>query len=925
MTESESEIKPWKEKVLEEQQLYYEMLGDRDWDCYRETEIEFLERNVGHAMFGPPEELPEDKNGNTGYNEKKLEQIRKVCSAIKEHNKYPSINGEHDTWLSVIFVCLNMKEQSVPVPVFRIPNYNPETTKKGTSGCLFVDSNCRIYKDWTDFLTNNKLPKCDYCYPVNGIYYGDADDKVVVEIGRTPACKITNQICNVLDTASTVVMVGGMAVTVAGLFATIAAPVAVVTSVGAVTTGIYGIGRSAATLVDRGKHKQSLGIKEAESRDAWISVVGNTVGMASTQAIQMVTKMTREGEVLCNSLTVNGLGLLNNILRLREKAVTGDLRPLDVFQFTSSLLFFTMSAINMKTANAIIRETQDGMLGSYETSLRSNRHRREFRRLVKETQGVDGNSIQGNARVIKGINQITHKDDFFAGLVRVRQQFSQSDAKVVLTDTGLVEINGQLHLHPMRFWEIDKMQRQLILDATKNLNQGVWSQKQFNEEMKLVCDQHQIVFKSQRNETLSSLNKVMAKAEKKPSGAAKENCISQLNGNQVDMISYQLHRFAKQHHKKLINIAVNLADLMGYRKTAEFLRIVGFVANYVEEVVVSVELKYQEDLCSALNAQGDDFDREVFDREYNIQGTRRDHFIRTVLTNYNTYEALVHLKRKFEKLVTLTVNDSEPSLGFETDQANAEAIALTESVKRFGKKYHRQIIGIAVNLADLLGFRSNPELIALTDFVANYFETILSQLEINYENALKTALESGDENFSLEEFDKKYNIEGNREEHFIMNILHTYEDYEQLKQLKSACEANIKQNENYSEAGPSGIANNASVMEISSSENESYPQSNHSNKSDETSTTSKDSFNDDPICSLYMQERNFEKEGGLSNEEIYDIARELTGLYLFEGNTLISRDSSMSFVTINDPHIEPVTVLITTNAQSNTVNATIIM
>jgi hypothetical protein len=59
--------KPWKEAVIEAQQFFYEVFGDRDWDRYNESEMEFLERNVGHAMFGPPKELPDDeKNGSTG-------------------------------------------------------------------------------------------------------------------------------------------------------------------------------------------------------------------------------------------------------------------------------------------------------------------------------------------------------------------------------------------------------------------------------------------------------------------------------------------------------------------------------------------------------------------------------------------------------------------------------------------------------------------------------------------------------------------------------------------------------------------------------------------------------------------------------------------------------------------------------------------
>jgi hypothetical protein len=89
-------------------------------------------------------------------------------------------------------------------------------------------------------------------------------------------------------------------------------------------------------------------------------------------------------------------------------------------------------------------------------------------------------------QVIRGITHIGDKDDFFAGLVRVQKQLSKSGAKVAFTETGLVEINGELHLHPMDFSAIDKAQRQVILDATKNLSEGTWTHQQFNEEVRCI-------------------------------------------------------------------------------------------------------------------------------------------------------------------------------------------------------------------------------------------------------------------------------------------------------------------------------------------------------------------------------------------------------------------------------------------------------
>jgi hypothetical protein len=112
----------------------------------------------------------------------------------------------------------------------------------------------------------------------------------------------------------------------------------------------------------------------------------------------------RAGRLVVNilnfgSLTVNGIGLANNFASLYKKHHSEGLTPLEVFQFASSCLFFTMSAVNIKTAGSIIKETQSKVIGDFEASLRSNRHRRMFRRVAKQTQGEDGNTMQGNAKV----------------------------------------------------------------------------------------------------------------------------------------------------------------------------------------------------------------------------------------------------------------------------------------------------------------------------------------------------------------------------------------------------------------------------------------------------------------------------------------------------------------------------------------------
>lgn len=61
--------KTWREMVIEQQQFYYEVFGDRDWDCYKKDEMEYMERNVGFAIYGLPEELPDENTVGSAGND----------------------------------------------------------------------------------------------------------------------------------------------------------------------------------------------------------------------------------------------------------------------------------------------------------------------------------------------------------------------------------------------------------------------------------------------------------------------------------------------------------------------------------------------------------------------------------------------------------------------------------------------------------------------------------------------------------------------------------------------------------------------------------------------------------------------------------------------------------------------------------------
>jgi hypothetical protein len=119
--------------------------------------------------------------------------------------------------LGVFFVC----DGKGRIPVIRIPEHDVTVQQNNN---IFIDSSGRVYKDWQDYLNNNKLPDCVICYPKCGI--NSARNGVVeVEFGISPAGKAGSKIRKVLDIEGTVLNVGASVVEIATFFVPVPLPV----------------------------------------------------------------------------------------------------------------------------------------------------------------------------------------------------------------------------------------------------------------------------------------------------------------------------------------------------------------------------------------------------------------------------------------------------------------------------------------------------------------------------------------------------------------------------------------------------------------------------------------------------------------------------------------------------------------------------
>lgn len=138
--------------------------------------------------------------------------------------------------------------------------------------------------------------------------------------------------------------------------------------------------------------------------------------------IASITQTARAGEVMgkagrimflvvqTGSLTVNGIGIVHGLAVLIDKSERNELTPLDVFQFSASVLFFTNAAISFRTASTIIKEVQHDVISSHREGL-SKDARKLFNKQTGKLRGRD--EMHGNAKVVKRLNRIENSKDLY--------------------------------------------------------------------------------------------------------------------------------------------------------------------------------------------------------------------------------------------------------------------------------------------------------------------------------------------------------------------------------------------------------------------------------------------------------------------------------------------------------------------------------
>ncbi|CAG2168957.1 unnamed protein product [Oppiella nova] len=355
--------------LLAAQTIIEHYLDRPDPDGYQELYGDRLRNTIGFAM-GLPVTLPQSKMEIERARQDQFCYFRGTSLQAIEVIK----NMIDETCPRTVRVCvlptvLAYQSKLYELPVFRV--LDKRDVRR------FVDNCGRYYKDWDDWMTNNKLPAGFVVYPNCGklqsspTHPGWPDCSIVA----TPSNTMWATIVKDVDFAAAV---GGAALGVAGLFTGgLAIPVAL-----EVLTA-YGLFRSAEEITDRVRHGESMNpITDSRARQIWLGVAADILGIGAMGASMRLASLAAKGENITIALR-SVVNTLNAVSFSSHSAcvVTGWLELLDhidqatpveiVLQFLQTA-FFVKGMYSYRTAGQIITEARQGFFASVTRDLNEN-------------------------------------------------------------------------------------------------------------------------------------------------------------------------------------------------------------------------------------------------------------------------------------------------------------------------------------------------------------------------------------------------------------------------------------------------------------------------------------------------------------------------------------------------------------------------
>lgn len=314
---------------------------------------------MGLPMSNPDDwteaQLKESSQGNlVNYEGKAREAIDVVADQIRS-----CCGGSDKIFVTVLPIELYHNGKLYEVPLFRVKRYF-------NSKNYYVDNIGRCYSSFFDWFKFNKLPPGKMAYPYQlKLSLRSGSEKANVYVADTPCSRVDAKTARGLDA---VTAVAGLGSSVALLFVTggLAAPL-----VGtAIVTAGYGTTRAGYQLIEKAAHGENINpFTTSEARMLWLGIAANLTSFGAMGASMRLTSLAARGRNISDAMrlvadiangtnvAVSGIAILNSTVFMINNHQ--DLSAVDILMHGASIAFWTKGVFCYKTANTIIRETQN--------------------------------------------------------------------------------------------------------------------------------------------------------------------------------------------------------------------------------------------------------------------------------------------------------------------------------------------------------------------------------------------------------------------------------------------------------------------------------------------------------------------------------------------------------------------------------------
>jgi len=575
----DDKIKKWKKDAINRQQHYCDSLGDREYDYFSSDQINLLEVKIGYAYFGAPT-VDENQNKSIellsidNYDEKHKKFIKDVKDKIVEVIGSKSINA------AFMFVIVKQHDNACQLPLIRL--------KKSDGTVCFLDNVLRVYTGWNDYTENNELPKCICCYPKNGFYKSNNDGNVLCEVTTSPRCNIGERVVNATDITATVATIGSLALLGGSFFFPVLAPIAAYTGASA---GGYTVARSSYKIYDRASHDQSINpFTDSAARGVWLGVVGGALGLGSMGVTSYISKLAARGEIArkfirvtytvlgTGSLTVNGLGVVSNLIEMIDKKSNGEeITKMEVLNFGISVFFFTNACMSFKTAKTVIRDVQIDVIDNYGRSL-PEETAETFK--VFRDKAVLNTKVRPTSRFIKSINQINNPDEFWRCLANAGDTHN---IKFHRTKFGQISINKEMVIHANKLVEMN-LENPTAVDkifryTNKLMNDPNYA-TQFLEDVSEIVKTERVNFEISRRQTLDKLRETLGVQDLKDYKVSGKAIFHDMDPHQIDRIGNVMEQCKVSGDRQLLEAVKTFAEKTDCKNASDFLACMEIVDKF---------------------------------------------------------------------------------------------------------------------------------------------------------------------------------------------------------------------------------------------------------------------------------------------------------------------------------------------------------